>query len=46
MFVRFAVVQTYDNSQRGLGVFQALYRVRDEGKFYPYEEEHFRTVSE
>ena len=46
MFVRFAVVRTYGNSQRGLGVFQALYRLRDEGKLYPYEQEHFRTVSE
>jgi hypothetical protein len=46
VFVRFAVGQIDDSSQRGLGVFQALYRLRNEGKLYPYEEEHFRTVSE
>jgi hypothetical protein len=46
VFVRFAVGQIHDNSQRGLGVFQALYRLRDEGKLYPYEEEHLRKVSE
>jgi hypothetical protein len=45
VFVRFALGQIDDSSQRGLGVFQALYRLRHEGKLYPYEEEHFRTVS-
>jgi hypothetical protein len=46
MYVRFAVAEIHDNSHRGVGIFQALYRLRDEGKLYPYEEEHLRAVSE
>ena len=46
VYVRFAVAEIHEHSQRGLGVFQALYRLRDAGKLYPYEEEHLRIVSE
>jgi hypothetical protein len=46
VYVRFAVAQKHEKSLSGIGIFQALYRLRDEGKLYPYEEEHFRTVSE
>jgi len=45
-YLRFAVAQRHENSQRGLGIFQALYRLHDEGKLHAYEEEHFRTVSD
>jgi hypothetical protein len=46
VYVRFAVAEIHEHSQRGVGVFQALYRLRDAGKLYPYEEEHLRSVSE
>ena len=44
MYLRFAVAEIDDDSQRGLGVFQAVYRLRDEGKLYPYEEAHLETI--
>ena len=46
VYVRFVVAQKHEKSQPGLGIFQAVYRLRDEGKLYPYEEELFRTVSD
>jgi hypothetical protein len=46
MFVRFAVAEIHERSQRGVGIFQALYRLRDAGKLYPYEEEDVRVASE
>ncbi len=46
VYVRFAVAEIHENSQRGVGVFQALYRLRDAGKLHPYDEEHLRSVSE
>jgi hypothetical protein len=46
MYIRFAAAEIHETSQCGLGIFQALYRLPDNGKLYPYEEEHLRTVSE
>jgi hypothetical protein len=46
VYLRFAVAEIHDDSQHGLGVFQALYRLRDEGKLYPYEEAHIHAVLE
>ena len=46
MYVRFAVAEIDEDSQRGLGVFQAAYRLRDQGKLDPYEEAHLKTVLE
>ncbi len=40
MYVRFVVAEVDSDSERELGVFQALYRLRDDGKLYPYEEPH------
>ena len=46
MYVRFTVAEIHKKSQRELGVFQALHRLRNAGKLYPYEEDYFRTLSE
>jgi hypothetical protein len=46
VYVRFAVSEIHEHSQHGVGVFQALYRLRDAGKLYPYEEDHLHSVSE
>ncbi len=40
MYLRFVVAEVDDDSERGLGVFQAAYNLRDKGKLYPYEEPH------
>lgn len=40
MYVRFVVAELNDDSERDLGVFQAAYRLRNQGKLYPYEEPH------
>src|SRR6058998_3220274 len=40
MYLRFVVAGVDDDSERGLGVFQATYNLRDKGKLYPYEEPH------
>ena len=38
MYLRFVVAQVDEDSGRELGVFQAAYNLRDDGKLYPYEE--------
>jgi hypothetical protein len=37
MYLRFVVPEIDDDSERGLGIFQAVYRLRDDGKLYTYE---------
>ena len=46
MYLRFVVPKIDDDSERGLGVFQAAYRLRDEGKLYSYEETHLQSLRE
>ena len=46
MYLRFVVPQIDDDSEHGLGVFQAAYRLRDEGKLYSYEETHLQSLRE
>ena len=40
MYLRFVVAEVDENSERGLGVFQAAFNLHDKGKLYPYEESH------
>jgi len=40
MYLRFVVAEIDKASERELGVFQAAYNLRDDGKLYPYEEPH------
>ena len=44
MFLRFVVAEIDEDSQRSLGVFQAAYRLRDDGKLHPHEEALLETV--
>jgi hypothetical protein len=46
VYLRFVVAEVDDDSERGLGVFQAAYRLREDGKLYPYEDAHLQTVRE
>src|SRR6266446_5111867 len=46
MYLRFVVPEIDDDSERGLGIFQAVYRLRDQGKLYAYEETHLQTLRE
>jgi hypothetical protein len=40
MYIRFVVSERDADSGRDMGVFQAIYDLRDFGKLYPYEEAH------
>jgi hypothetical protein len=40
MYLRFVVAEINRASERELGVFQAVYNLRDDGKLYSYEESH------
>lgn len=44
MYVRFVVPEIDEDSEQELGVFQAVYRLRDDGRLRSYEEEHLETV--
>ena len=46
MYVRFIVSEIDDDSECGLGVFQAAYSLRDDGKLYSYEETHLQRLRE
>jgi hypothetical protein len=45
-YIRFAVHKVDDDSGRGLGIFQAVYNLRDDGKLFPYEEAHLQELRE
>jgi hypothetical protein len=44
MYVRFVVPELDDDSERGLGVFQSAYKLRDKEKLFPYEEARFQEI--
>jgi hypothetical protein len=44
MYLRFVVAEIHPNSQRELGVFQAVADLRNDGKLYPYEEEQHDVI--
>jgi hypothetical protein len=44
MFLRFVVADIDEDSGKELGVFQAVYNLRDDGKLYEHEEEHLASV--
>ncbi len=44
MYLRFVVAEIHPNSQRELGVFQAVVNLRNDGKLYPHEEEQHDVI--
>jgi len=46
MYVRFVVANIDEDSEREMGVFQALYRLEREGKLYPHEETRWKLVKD
>ncbi len=44
MFLRFVVAEIHPNSQREVGVFQAVVNLRNAGKLYPHEEEQHNLI--
>ncbi len=44
MYLRFVVHDIDEDSERQLGVFHAVWNLRDEGKLYPYEEDQHDSL--
>jgi hypothetical protein len=44
MFLRFVISETDTESHQALGVFQAIFRLRDKGSLTEYEEAHLEQV--
>jgi hypothetical protein len=46
MYLRFVVADIDEDSGKELGVFQAVSKLRYDGKLYPHEEEHHDAIRE
>jgi hypothetical protein len=44
MYLRFVVAKKDQESARALGIFHALFDLRDDGELYPYEEEQHDLI--
>ncbi len=44
MYLRFVVADIDEDSERALGVFHAVWNLRDAGRLYAHEEEHHDSV--
>ena len=45
MYLRFVVPETDEELERPLGVLNALFRLRRDGKLYRHEEEHLNSIA-
>jgi|SRR5215471_12313008 len=46
MYIRFVVTDIDEDSERMLGVFHAVWNLRDRGRLHPYEEEQHDLIRE
>ena len=44
VYLRFVVAEIDEDSERALGVFQAMWNLRNAGKLHAYEEDHYDSV--
>jgi hypothetical protein len=44
MYLRFVVADIDEDSERALGVFHAVWNLRDAGKLYPHDEEQHDSI--
>jgi hypothetical protein len=44
MYLRFVIAKKDQESARELGIFQAFFDLRDDGKLYPYEHEEYDLI--
>jgi hypothetical protein len=44
MYLRFVVSELHKDSERGLGIFHAAWKLRDEGSLFLHEKEHLEKL--